>query len=70
MMYFQIPDELAIPLSIGISILFIIGKFTYFPHLSWLFCLFPIWLPILLILIVGIVMIVGEIIKELYYRWF
>jgi hypothetical protein len=63
----QIADELGIPFSIGMSIFFIICKFTYLPHLSWLFCLFPIWLPILLVLIICIGMLVWSIIEEIIY---
>ena len=69
-MIYLIPEELAVPLSIGLSIFFIICKFTFAPHLSWVFCLFPIWLPLLLTTVIVIVQIIWIILESLYYDWF
>ena len=70
MFFYQLPEELAIPLAIGISVFLTICKFTYFPHFSWAFCLFPIWLPLLLTVIVLVGMVIWTILQSIFYKWF
>lgn len=69
-MFFYLPEELTIPFSIGMSIFFIICKFTYFPHLPWVFCLFPIWLPLVLMVILIVGMIIWSILQSIFDNLF
>ena len=63
----EMTDELseAIAGCVTVSVLFVIAKFTLFPHMEWWICLLPIWLPLLLFCIFVVVVLIGFVIKEL-----
>ena len=60
-------DELSGPMAgcVTVSVLFVIAKFTLFPHMDWWLCLLPIWLPLLFFGIFVVVVLIGFVIKEL-----
>ena len=70
MIFFDMPEELIIPFSIGMTIYFIVCKFTFAPQLPWLFCLFPLWLPLLLLVILLIGMFIWEILQSIIRELF
>lgn len=62
----EIPEGGEIPFIIGVTVLLIICKFTYFPQLPWLFCLFLIWFPLLILAIMVVGLIIWTIIKDIF----
>lgn len=70
MIFFDMPEELVIPFSIGMTIYFIVCKFTFAPQLPWLFCLFPLWVPLLLLVILLVGMVIWDILQNIFDNWF